>query len=33
VERVYHDRIGAPVEMAISYHHPKDYQMRMRLRR
>lgn len=33
VERVYHDRVGEPVEMAISYHHPKDYQMRMRLRR
>lgn len=33
VERTYHDRVGTPVELAITYQHPKDYRMRMRLRR
>jgi DNA-binding GntR family transcriptional regulator len=33
VERLYQDRVGAPVEMVSTYYHPKDFQMRMRLRR
>lgn len=33
VERVYYDRIGRPVELAMTYYHPENFLLRSRLRR